>query len=157
MIDHVFSVVCNNLSIDKDTNTVSIFNVMESVIAFTETIDPIILPLSFEILSYWVSRDENTPCKGKMQAHYCDPDNVCIKLAELDINISEGLFHRTIIKSSGLQVKGPGRYKLQIRLQQEGSESWETVATLPIIVRYELPPNREAPSGQPPLLVSKTE
>jgi hypothetical protein len=143
MIDHVFSVICHSSAIDRETNVVSIQDVLEQVTIYTEETDPIILPIGFEIFSLWVLRDENIHCKGKLQIFYCNPNDECKNQAELEINLSDVLFYRSRIKSSALQLTGPGRYKFLVKLQQEGSTSWDIVATLPFIVRYEPPPKEE--------------
>jgi hypothetical protein len=140
MIDHVFSVVCSGSAIDKETNSISIQNVLEQVTLFTNETGIITLPLSLEIFTLWILRDENIHCKGNMQVYFCTPNDECKNLAELEINLTEVLFYRTRIKSQVLQLKGPGRYKFLVKLKQDGSESWETVATLPLIVRFNQPP-----------------
>lgn len=141
MIEHVWSVVCNSSSIDQETNTISIFNVLEQLGVFTtDTSDTISLPIHLEIFSLWVRVDETVPGQGRMRVFFCDPFENYQKKAELDIDLKEAIFFRSRIRVEGLDLKGDGKYKFVVELQQKGEESWKKVASLPILIHLQPKP-----------------
>jgi len=137
MIEHIWSVVCGSTSIDKETNTISIFNVMEQITVFTNETKPFRLPAPFEIVSLWSRKNESTPCQGKMRLYYCDTDQNYEKQQELLIDLNEGIFYRTRVRFHGIELKGQGLYKFFVDLQQSGNEAWNRVATIPVLVIYQ--------------------
>jgi hypothetical protein len=134
MIEHIWSVVCNGSSIDQDTNTISIYNVLEQLKVFSDTPDSVSLPIHLEIFSLWTRENEKVAARGKMRMFFCDPGDNCKKKAELDIDLKEAVFFRSRIRVDGLDLNGAGRYKFVVELQQEGEKSWQKVASLPILV-----------------------
>ena len=65
MIEHIFSVVCSGISIDAETNAISLFKVLEQLNVFTDSEQPLRIPIHFEILSLWTRRSPEIPCRGK--------------------------------------------------------------------------------------------
>jgi len=134
MIEHVWSVICNGSSIDQETNTISLYNVLEQIGVFSDTPDSTSLPIHLEIFSLWVRKDEKVAGSGKMRMFFCDPSESYKNKAELDIDLKDTVFFRSKIKVDGLDLNGDGRYKFVVELQQEGEESWQKVASLPILI-----------------------
>lgn len=52
MLNHVWSVICQSSSIDKQNNSISLFNCIESI--NIEKNKTSILPISFNIVNYWI-------------------------------------------------------------------------------------------------------
>jgi hypothetical protein len=142
MIEHVWSVVCNGSSIDQETNTISIYNVIEQLGVFSDTPDSISLPIHLEIFSLWTRADEKIPDRSKMRIFFCDPSDNRNKKTELDIDLKEAVYFRSRIRVDGLDLKGDGRYKFVVELQQEGKDTWEKVASLPILVSIQPMPTQ---------------
>lgn len=138
MIEHVWSVLCQDGAIDAQTNHVSIFNALETLVIFG---DPQVInriSIHFEIISSWVRSDEKLASTGMMRLYFCNPEGECNKQLDFPIDLSKSMFHHTRINSSCLMLKGPGRYKFMIDLQEEGG-TWKPVATLPLIITFETP------------------
>lgn len=142
MIDHVWTVVCRGSSIDGENNTISLFNVLEQLTIGKTSAAPVQIPIELEIISLWIRKEINTPALGKMRTFFCDPDNSRKKHAEIMVNLSQSVVARTRIRSVGLEIKGPGKYKFVVEYQNQGEPDWRTVASIPILVAL-----KPAPSG----------
>jgi hypothetical protein len=129
-------------SIDQNTNSISLFNILEQITVFTDQVDAISLPIELEIVSGWIRKNVDEPTQGKMRVFFFDPLDNHKNIAELGIDLRKAIFYRTRVASKILAVKGPGRYKFVVELQQESSSSWEIVATLPFIVTYQPRPEK---------------
>jgi hypothetical protein len=140
MIRHVWSVLCNNASVDIDSGSVSLFNLMEQLTVFTHSTDEIILPIRFEIFSLWTYEEDDATAQGEIQVTFCDPDQTCHKHAELDIDLTNASFSRTRIRFEGLKIKGPGKYQFKVEFCPKGGSSFSPAAILPLFIVYQSPP-----------------
>jgi hypothetical protein len=139
MIEPIFSVLCREAVIDSESNMISIHNILEQLVVYSNIQENIKLPIQFEIISDWTRSDLDLPEKGKVRAFFCRADNDCKQIVEMDIDLSNVIFYRTRIKSLGLELKGAGKYKFIIELQNSNSNEWTKVATLPFLVSFENP------------------
>ena len=137
MIEHVFSAMCSGISIDAETNAVSLFKVLEQLTVFTESKDPVRIPMRFEIVSLWTRQSPDVPSRGKMRIIFCNPNNQQKQHAELGIDLNKATNHRTRVISEGIELTGPGRYRFIIELQEEDDAAWQKVASLPLQVIYQ--------------------
>jgi hypothetical protein len=151
MIEHVWSVVCNNSSIDEESKTISLLNVLEQLVIYTDATDDLNLPIQLEVFSLWTREEVDMPAKGKMQVQFCDDKNACTKQAEIEIDLSQAVFCRTKMKLFGLKLKGAGRYKFIVELSEDAGATWKKVASLPVQINYEpIPPEYKNNPGQSP-------
>lgn len=138
MIKHLFSTICNRTSIDKETNSLSIFNIIEQITIFSEPEEPVQLPMHFEIISLWMRSNEKIPCSSTAKYYLCDPQGISKTNVEIMIDLSNNLIGRTIIRVSGIELRGPGIYEFHIEIQQENGD-WKQVASIPFLVIYKSP------------------
>lgn len=136
MINHVWSILCQGSSLDSDSNNLSLFNILETITIYSQSKEEHILPLRFEIVSMWCRDQEGSKGTGKARIYYCLPDHSCSKAAEIELNLSETVFYRTIIKSQSIKVTEPGLYSFYVEMMNEGQSEWQRVATLPLLVKY---------------------
>lgn len=141
MIKHLFSTICNRTSIDRETNSLSIFNIIEEITIISEPDKTVRIPLYFEVVSQWTRSDENIPCIGTAKVFMRDPAGTSNKLAEIKIDLDKNIYARTIIRISGVELRGPGMYTFQIDLKTEKDE-WSPITTVPFQVIYR-PPSKE--------------
>lgn len=137
MIEHVWSLICNSSSIDEENHTISIFNILEQLSVFSNTPDMVSLPIHLEIFSLLTREDEKVPAQGKMRIFFCDPADSCTQKAELDIDLKNAVYFRSRIRVDGLDLKGNGKYKFVVELQQKGKKAWEKVASLPLLINFQ--------------------
>jgi len=145
VIEHVWSVICQNAAVDNETGNVSLFNILETITILGEASEDGRLPINYEVFSEWVREDENQPAKGTMRLFFSSPGNEGKQQVELPVDLSEHLFARTRIKLNVLKINGSGRYKFIIKLKMDGSDQWELKATLPLIVMFS--PDSEVNKG----------
>jgi hypothetical protein len=137
MIEHIFSVICSGLSIDAETNNISIFKVLEQLTVNTDSTEPVRIPIHFEILSLWTRQPLQDPCYGKTRITFSTPSNKQKQQAEINIDLSKTTNHRSRIVSDGIVLSGPGKYLFIIELQQQDDPTWVKVASLPLLVTYQ--------------------
>jgi hypothetical protein len=136
MIDHIFSAICSASSIDTETNSVSLFNIVEQITIFGEDELPNLVQIPLEVFSDWVRSDEEIPSQAKMRVFFCDLNNQCKQQTELDIDLTKVMFYRTRIRTIQIDIKGPGRYKVLVQISQDDGETWNEVARLPLMISF---------------------
>jgi hypothetical protein len=137
MIEHIFSVLCSGISIDAETNNISIFKVLEQLKVNTDSTEPIRIPIHFEILTLWTRQPQDVPCSGKTRITFSTPSDKNKPQGDINIDLSMTTNHRTRLVSDGIVLSGPGRYLFTIELQQQDDPEWVTVASLPLLVFYQ--------------------
>lgn len=147
MIKHIFSVICNRTSIDKETNSLSIFNVIEQITILSEPDKTVRIPLYFEVISQWARSDENVPCIGTAKAYMCDQAGISNIPVEIKIDLTKNIFARTIIRISGIELRGPGMYEFHIDLKTE-KDDWSPISSVPFQVIYKQPAKKRLLKGQ---------
>lgn len=130
---------CRRAIIDKDTNTVTLTDVLEVVAA--EAVIPradfptghLVLPIEFEIVSYWVRSDLTKPEKGLGRVLIQPPEGEAQTIGDpFDVDLTQFPKLRTRSHFSGLRVDHPGRYWFIIQKQEPQSTEWVQVARLPV-------------------------
>ena len=163
MIDHVWSVLCAKTLIDKDTNVISIIDVIEQfklVAAGIEEISPEgtrhrdpsevdsapVFPVSVEVVSMWVRRDSGQPASGvtrlRWEARGKEPRPLG---GTMDVDLA-GDFERmrTRVRINGLPASESGRYYFVVEFQQSGAADWVDVAKLPLDITIEIEGNESS-------------
>lgn len=139
MIKHAWTVLCKKSLIDKDTNNLSINDILErlqvnlkqDVVGKKSIIN---IPIEYEVVSF-LYRD----AKGKEEDVYLridlrDPANVRLKKIDVSIRLKpEHLRMRTRSKIKGLALKDSGIYTFRVSIKQ-GNERYKEVARLPLEV-----------------------
>lgn len=146
MIDHVWTVVCSSAVIDRETNNISIHNVIERLIIHAEPAPDGRLPMQLHVASLWARSDFERPARGMARATLITPLGLRKNRPEFAINLTEYLRARTIWKLESLPVPGSGRYIFRIDFKPEGGKRWKRVAAVPVEVIFE-PPNEENTEG----------
>ena len=137
MIEHIWSVLCNSVSVDIESGSISLFNVLEQITVLAKEDEIITLPIRFELATLCTRENENIPMQGKLRFNFCDPKHICKQMAEMEVDLQQGLYFRGRMHFEGLQLNGSGKYKFEVHLQQENSDTWEQVATLPLLVTFQ--------------------
>jgi hypothetical protein len=145
MVRHVWSVLCSSASIDAETGSVSLFNLLDQITVFTQKADEITLPMRFEIFSMWTFEEDDPNKLGKARVMFCNPSQICFKQVELGIELGSASFHRTRIRFEGLKINGPGNYQFSVEFCPENDDDFIQVASLPLFINYQSPPE-EYPS-----------
>ena len=154
MINHVWSVACKESVIDRDTNLVSIFNVVEElnihkisdVDKIPEQIDQnrpeqgqpeTTISLGFEIISLWVRSQVEVPGRGIARVYFISPDGKELNHLEMNIDLTTHERLRTrarFIMNMGALQSGIHHIKVKFKLQE--AKSFREVAVIPIKVNF---------------------
>lgn len=134
MIEHVWSVLSQSVSVDERSQSLSIFNILEKITICSDINEPIVLPIAHQISSLWVRKDLDVPCNGKMRVFVSKPNEEKQEVLELNVDLSDSPFHRTIVRANQLIITGPGKYVFFVELLNQESQNWDTVSKIPLIV-----------------------
>ena len=134
MIQHVWSVLCQNASFDVQTNNVSLFNIIENVVTIGEPALDSPAVLSCELISLWAREEGSKPCSGQMRAKIIIPKAEEPHIIILDIDLSHAQFHRTRLTIGALPLFTSGRFEFQIDYRLIGNEAWTHATRLPFWV-----------------------
>jgi len=129
MIKNVWSVLCERIVIDKDTNLVSYLTCIEEITGHQ-------IPANYPLLSLGSLWQTNEPKKDTLQLKLClvSPDGSEQKLLETEEVVLEKERHRTNIVLNGITFKEAGEYCF--RVQQRSGGKWITVSEIPLKVNY---------------------
>jgi hypothetical protein len=137
MIEHIWTVVCSMSVVDRDTNNLSLFNVVEQLNIFTEPQPNAASQLSLDVVSLWVRAEAETPAQGKSRLTLLSPSGEILGQAEGEIDLSQHERLRMRRRFPlGLNLQVSGRYYFRVELQL-GDEAWRTVTNVPLRVVVE--------------------
>lgn len=144
MIEHIWSVACTRALIDKDSNNVTLSEVLEQLTveaAIPRSDFPggePVLPIEFEIVSFWIRTNPETPAKGVARILIQPPGGSASPAGDpFDVDLSEYERLRTRSRFSGLPVHESGRYWFIV--QQQSGGDWTEVARVPLQVSVMFP------------------
>ena len=133
MIRHVWSVACRKSVIDKESNNISFYDVVEQVNLTPppKTEFPTVIPFEHELVSLW-SRGEDDPEEGLYRLRWVGPDGTVQHELTQDIDVTQHQRMRTRARSNGFHIAGEGEHHWEVALQT--NEGWNIVARVPIQV-----------------------
>ncbi len=143
MINHVWTILCSQSVIDKDTNNISLQNVLEQLNIsgpIPSDKDPALLPLRLELVSLWERIPNDKEARGRYQVLINSPSGATLSSLESDIDLSFYTRTRSRGRINGLQVPESGRYAFRILLIEPGDDDWRQVADIPLMIFFD-PPN----------------
>src|SRR3990170_8918177 len=140
MIDHIWTVLCTKSAIDRTSNNISLFEVLEQITATGAAVDAegvAMLPVTCELVTLWSRSRDNQPCRGRARLILLSPTDAVINETEYDVDLTvyERTRHRTGI--NGIPVREWGRYHLRVLVRDEGEADWRTVASVPLHIILE--------------------
>lgn len=138
MINNNFALICNRTSVDQNSKSISVFDVLEHITVFTDSETNVRIPMHFEILSHWMRKQLEIPTKSVARLSLQGPNKKKNKNVEINIDLTESIFLRSIIQVSGIELSGPGLYHFIFDLQQQDGK-WKKVAEIPFVISYEKP------------------
>lgn len=137
MIDHIWTLICSNAIIDKDTNNVSIFNVIEQLTIPNSFLEKDIIGIRFEIITLWSRTNPIEPSIGNSIIDLYAPNGKLLKSLESKLDLSTYERLRTRGQFEGLPFKGDGIYRFVIKYRSDQLERWKKVASIPLQIKIE--------------------
>ena len=144
----LWSILCGGISIDRETNNISLFNVIEQIKpgavfevpeaaeAPPEAIDnppQVISSLSMRSVTLWARTNLDTPETGQGRHKLVPPTGEPSVSNPYKIDLTKFKRTRVITNFPGLPSRGPGQYVVVVELEQAKGE-WATLFELPIEV-----------------------
>lgn len=135
MIRHVWTVICESSSIDRDTNNLSLLGALESLSVRPppDTSFPITIPFRHHVVSLWVRGDPDVPGRGVQRLRLLGPLPAREELhsSEMEVDLSEYNRMRTRAVNNGFPIGGHGEHEWEISIQMPGGD-WQVAATVPV-------------------------
>jgi len=135
MFNHIWSVICQSSSIDKENNSINLFGCIENINVKRKDTDNNILPINFNIVSCWIINNPNKKNNLIFKITIVDPSGQVIFEKDQEIITEVGWQRiRNIAKFSGLKINNSGRYLFKISQKEN---DFKVVATLPVDINID--------------------
>lgn len=137
MIEQAWTVLCVRSATDKETNNISLFEVLEQIQIFGPNRPPggtAVLPLTMELITLWERSDWTVPTRGTARAVIRLPDGETQPPIELDVDLTNAPRHRTLMRFSGLPFRDPGVIRFEVFVRVTGTDEGHRVANVPLLV-----------------------
>lgn len=136
MIDHIWTVPCRQAIIDRDTNLVSLLNVIEQVTIPEKPRSEGIVPVQVEVVSLWQRSDPGVPSESRARVTFRSPTGEDLAAGEFELDLSQWQRLRTRHCFRGLPVREEGQYRFSVELWQGSGAQWEEVASIPMEIVF---------------------
>jgi len=145
MITHVWTVACRSAVIDGESGNISLEQIVEQVTINGLPGEETVVPLQFDVASYWVRSDPQVPAVGEVQIGVRFPDGEQIPLIVAPVRLDLSSHHRmrTRIHLDALPVKGNGRQYLIVEFRESADLPWRPVSDFPITIFFAPPDTGE--------------
>jgi len=144
-IKHVWTILCQKVTVDQSTKSTSLVDLLESVTVNMKANDPEKsipdekelaktvkkVPINFKIVSQWYTAGEKHEGDDKVRVVVLDPKEKQLGEFKLNMNAAEGHhFHRTILELNEMLMTTSGIYMFEI--QVKGGTDYFTVSSVPL-------------------------
>lgn len=147
MIKHAWTVLCDKVIVDRQTNNVSLDSIDQlTVHGMTPSGDEkVVIPTAVTLATLWYRDPGDEPERGAARMRFVSPDGETLGQAELDIDLSERPRARTFGRLGGLPFSSFGTYFFRMELQENGE--WHEVAKIPFQIVAGSSEGSDGPSG----------
>lgn len=137
---HIWSIICEDSSIDFEKNSLSMFNCVEEIKLIVNQEDlknkndkKIVIPVKFQIISFWIIDDFNKDNNLDIKIELVDSNKKVISNFENTIKTKKGTKRfRNRTNVNGLPITSNGRYYFNI--YQKENNKFKLVSELPLDV-----------------------
>jgi hypothetical protein len=152
MAEHVWTVLCQKILTDPETQVVSLIDVFDHLIldqaddfdiqAAIEEVQSaggrgVVFPTRMHLVTQWVRSDSSKPEISRFRLSLESPAGERLQEQEVLIELTESVAQRITIRFDKMSVTGLGRYWYIIETPKERKNKkvdWERVANLPLDV-----------------------
>ena len=144
MIDHVWTVLCSRSVIDRETNNMSLFEVIEQLTlgdasppAERSAEDEGLAPIQLELVTLWTRHRDDESESGRARIRFYRPSGWFDPLTrEYNIDLTVHRRVRNRSKLAGLAIREPGRHHFETSVWDEAGDDWHVVATTPLEITF---------------------
>jgi len=143
-VEHIWSLVCKNSSIDNETNNITLFNLIERITmnAPKQEIDKIkngeakgiLLGMDFEVVSRFKKLDKSKTTAFDFRLRFLAPSGKLLPVqAEQKIAFTEGIQNmRVRNRFSTMPIIEAGEYTISVEAKDVGESDYQEVAKVPL-------------------------
>lgn len=147
-IKHLWTILCGSSAVDSDTNSLSIFNIIEEITVQNipgqsmNLNDKKGIQLPFEIVSCILRTQE---LDGKnlfvdIKLDLIDPDSQILQTLNSKVEIKPQHSRlRVRIKANGITVTKPGAYSFIVSMKENSEKDLKEVVKIPLVVKMPIP------------------
>lgn len=146
MIRHVWTVLCLSSAIDRDSNALSLLNILETLAYSRDDNDDepeseqVNVPFEFEIVSLWTRNTFSEPTEGRVQISMINPSGAPPENQfEYEVNLVDHVRLRYRVRVAGITITGPGRYEIRVNQWSDELDDWQHVTDVPLDISYRQP------------------
>ena len=140
---HVWSILCQQSSIDQETNLISLFNAIEELNINLDKANALennlLISVQLQLVSYWVREEALAEETLTVRTELVNPEGKVLNSFDNKLTIKAGVLrfrHRNNIQ--GLTISGPGRYYLRLVEIKDGKEILLAELPLDVKVSYKI-------------------
>jgi len=145
----IWAVLCQTSVIDKETNNLSLFNVIEEITIPAEPPtgpvegQPVLQGIAavVDIVTLWARSNPDVPERGYGRLQFSSPSDQGVMiprvLGEYEVDLSRYLRLRHRTRMAGFPITGQGMYRFVIDSKSEDGD-WETMFEVPLRVATQL-------------------
>ena len=133
-----WAILCERVTIDRETNNLSLINVIEEVAVpaqppqdLSEAISQSVIPANFELVTLWSRSNPEYPERWIGRVRIVVPDGPESITQEHEIDLTQFLRLRSRLKLPGIPAGGEGLYLFRIEGKPIGGE-WSGMFDLPL-------------------------
>ena len=144
---HVWSVICLNYIVDKETGNLSLIDIPNRLGFRGELPDtrPFELPLPspFFLVSTWRRSGDKKESTETVLVKIYGPNDKVIGDFEVSVPFTDSQLHRTYGKTNSILYQEDGLHRFEICIKEDGE--WSPVASIPLELVHEQPePEQES-------------
>lgn len=138
-MNHLWTILCRESSIDIDNKLLSIFDCIEKInlTINTEKItenNKLIAPIDFQIVNNWEIINSEEDKNLAIKVELVDPHSKILMSTEKDFEIKKGFSSfRNRMKMQGMPISVSGKYRFNVYKKEIGK--YNRVASIPLIVQ----------------------
>lgn len=157
MAQHLWTILCAKSSVDRDTNNLTLIDVIERIqFHGVEPKTNALIPLAADLVTTWTRSNPETPEKEAGRARLFTPRDTQLGVGSFEIDLVAQLRARTIARLTHFPYNGPGVYYFVVDRRPGGAEeivvggrpppsiqalpaaaSWTEVVRLPLHVEFD--------------------
>ena len=136
MIEHVWSVLCSHSVIDRESNNISLFEVIEKISGIAPVNAEGVVPIQLELVSLWSRENLEEPESGEARIIFLAPDGTEIgSPIPYAVDMSEYARTRHRSRINGIPIRGSGKYTFQTEIRKNDDSEPVSRVSLEIAIQ----------------------
>lgn len=137
---HRWSILCQSSNIDKESNNLSIFNILEElrVTPPNQNAKEIIVRIPLQLITLWEKQTEKETARSKVEIELFDPKGNALQKVSYALSTPKKRI-RFVVRMDGIKVTESGEYIFKIKIGDSETDRFEEVGEVPLQVAIDYP------------------